>query len=460
MRAARPGVNAEFMQQSAASQPRFAALAAPNFRRYVSGQSLSLIGTWVETVAQALLVLHLTHSGTVLGLTTAARYAPILLLSPYAGLLMDRHSRMRVLLATQAGLSLVSAVLGVSVLTGNVRLWQVVVLALLFGTLSAVDNPARQAFVQEVVGHDLGRNAVTLNSTTVNVARVIGPTIAAILISTIGIGWCFIVNAVSFMFVIASLLALDVGALHEIPPVPRARGQLREGLRYAARVPAIARPLLMMALVGTFTFEFEVSLPLLARSTFHGGDIAYSWLIGALGAGAAAGGLHAARTARTGVRRLTWAALLYAIAVGLTAAAPTMATAVAACALVGAASVTFLTTGNATIQLASEPRYRGRVTALWSTALVGSTPIGAPVVGALSDVAGPRYALALGAAACLGAEAIGSRTGKVANGSDLSSGPGLPQPRRVRQRPQRKDQECSLTELSALSVKYGSCSSL
>jgi len=262
MRAGRPGVNVEFMQQQATPQPRFAALTVPNFRRYVSGQSLSLIGTWVETVAQALLVLHLTHSGTVLGLTTAARYAPILLLSPYAGLLVDRHSRRRVLLAAQAGLGLVSAVLGVSMLTGNVRLWQVVVLALLFGTLSAVDNPARQAFVQEVVGRDLVRNAVALNSTTVNVARVIGPTIAAVLISTIGIGWCFIANAVSFMFVIASLLGLDVGALHQIPPVSRARGQLREGLRYAARVPAIARPLLMMALVGTFTFEFEVSLPL------------------------------------------------------------------------------------------------------------------------------------------------------------------------------------------------------
>ena len=403
-------------------QSRFAALAVPNFRRYVGGQSLSLIGTWVETVAQALLVLHLTHSGTVLGLTTAARYAPILLLSPYAGLLVDRHSRRRVLLVTQAGLGLVSAVLGVSVLTGNIRLWQVVVLALLFGTLSAVDNPARQAFVQEVVGRDLVRNAVTLNSTTVNVARVIGPTIAAVLISTIGIGWCFIVNAVSFMFVIVSLLGLDVGALHQIPPVPRARGQLREGLRYAASIPAIARPLLMMALVGTFTFEFEVSLPLLARNTFHGGDIAYSWLIGALGAGAVAGGLHAARSARTGVARLTSAAFFYAIAVGLVAAAPTMATAVAACVLVGAASVTFLITGNATVQLASEPRYRGRVTALWSTALVGSTPIGAPIVGALSDVAGPRYALALGAAACLAAVAIGRWTGKAANGPDHSSG--------------------------------------
>src|SRR5579863_2146009 len=199
----------------------FAALAVPNFRRYVSGQALSLIGTWVETVAQALLVLRLTHSGTVLGLTTAARYAPILVLSPYAGLIVDRYSKRRVLLGTQIGLGLVSAVLGTLVLTGQVRLWQVVGLALLFGTLSAVDNPARQAFVQEVVGRDLVRNAVTLNSTSVNVARVIGPTVAAVLVSTIGIGWCFVVNAVSFGFVIASLLSLDVRRLHPVAPVAR-----------------------------------------------------------------------------------------------------------------------------------------------------------------------------------------------------------------------------------------------
>jgi predicted MFS family arabinose efflux permease len=263
-----------------------------------------------------------------------------------------------------------------------------------------------------VVGRDLIRDAVTLNSTTVNVARVIGPTIAAVLVATIGIGWCFVTNAVSFLFVIVSLLSLDVSALHEIAPVPRARGELREGLRYAAHVPAIARPLLMMALIGTFAFEFEVSLPLLARTTFHGGATAYSWLLAALGAGAVAGGLYAARSARTGVRRLTWAALGFAIAVGLLAAAPTMPAAVAACVLVGAASVTFLTTGNATIQLASKPSYRGRVTALWSMAFVGSTPIGAPIVGALSDAAGPRYALVLGAAACLAAVVVGRWTSK------------------------------------------------
>jgi MFS family permease len=171
------------------------------------------------------------HSGIILGLTTAARYAPVLLLSPYAGLLVDRYSKRRVLLATQAGLGLVSAALGAAVLTGDVRLWQVVVLAVLFGTFSTADNPARQAFVQEMVGRDLVRDAVTLNTTTVNVARVIGPTVAAVLVGTVGIGWCFVVNAASFGFVIVSLLSLDTRRLHPVPPVPRGRGQLRAGDR-------------------------------------------------------------------------------------------------------------------------------------------------------------------------------------------------------------------------------------
>jgi MFS family permease len=337
------------------TQGTFAALSVRNFRRYISGQALSLIGTWVETVAQALLVLHLTHSGVILGLTTAARFAPVLLLSPYAGLLVDRFPKRRVLLITQAGLGLVSLALGILVLSGHAGLGQIVILALVFGTFSAADNPARQAFVAEVVGRDLIRNAATLNSTAVNVARVIGPAVAAVLVSTVGLGWCFIGNAVSFCFVIASLMLLDGRQLHPVRPVRRAAGQLRAGLRYAATVPAIARPLLMMAAIGTFTFEFEVSLPLLARDTFGGTDTTYSWLIGALGAGAVLGGLYAARSQRTGLRRLTRAAAAYAVAAGLLAAAPTLPAAVAACAITGAASVVFLTTGNSTIQLASDP---------------------------------------------------------------------------------------------------------
>ena len=255
----------------------FAALAVPNFRRYVGGQALSLIGTWVETVAQALLVLRLTHSGTILGLTTAARFAPVLALSPYAGLLVDRFPKRRILLITQAGLGLVSLALGVLVLTGHIDIWGVVVLALAFGTLSAVDNPARQAFVSELAGGPLVRDAVTLNSTSVNVARVLGPTVAAALVATVGLGWCFVANAGSFLFVIASLVFLNTRQLHPVRPAPRLPGQVRQGLRYAAGIPAIARPLLMMmALVGTFTFEFEVSLPLLAEKTFHGNATTYS----------------------------------------------------------------------------------------------------------------------------------------------------------------------------------------
>ena len=385
----------------------FAALTVPNFRRYVAGQSLSLIGTWVETVAQALLVLRLTHSGLLLGLTTAARFAPILVFSPYAGLIVDRFSKRTILLVTQAGLACVSLLLGLAVLLHEVTLWQVFVLAIAFGLLSAVDNPARQAFVSEVVGGSLVRNAVTFNSTSVNVARVIGPTIAAAVVAGVGIGWCFIINAASFLFVIASLLTLDRAQLHPTAPEPRSRGQVRAGLRYAAGIPEIIRPLLMMAVIGTFTFEFEVSLPLLARDTFHGGATAYGILLGAFGVGAVLSGAYSAATAQTGVSRLARAALAYAVAMGVLAIMPGLATAAVACALVGAATIAFLTTGNSTVQLAADPHYKGRVMSLWSTALVGNTAIGAPIVGATAQLTNPRCGIALGTIACLIAAVIG-----------------------------------------------------
>jgi MFS family permease len=384
-----------------------AALTVPNFRRYVAGQALSLIGTWVETVAQGLLVLHLTHSGVLLGLATATRYLPVLLLSPYAGLLVDRFPKRRVLLVTQAGLGFVSLLLGLAVLTGEIQLWQVFVLGIAFGTFSAADNPARQAFVPEVVGPSLTRNAVTLNSTLVNVARVLGPTIAAVVVDTAGIGWCFVINAISFLAVIGSLLALDTARLSPAVRTQRGRGQLRAGFHYAASIPAIIRPLLMMAVIGTFAFEFEVSFPLLADDTFHGGAGAYGWLLGAFGAGAVAGGLYALGRARTGVGRLSRIAIGFAIAMALLAIAPTLWTAVGAAALVGLATILFLTTGNSTVQLSSDPQYRGRVMALWSTALVGSTPIGASIVGAVCQALDPRVGILLGALACAAAAVIG-----------------------------------------------------
>jgi MFS family permease len=385
----------------------FAALAVPNFRRYLTGQAISLIGTWTETVAQALLVLRLSHSGTVLGLTTAARFLPTLLLSPYGGVLADRYPKRRVLVVTQVSLALVSLALGLLVVTGAVRLWQVAILATLFGVLAAVDNPARLAFVGEMVDRERLRDAVTLSITMVNVARAVGPAIAGVLVVTVGVGACFLVNAASFAAVVLALATLDSAQLHPAAVVAPAKGWLRDGLRYARRRPEILAPLLMMTLIGTFTFEFEVTLPLIASDTFHAGPTAYSWLLGAFGCGAVLGGLRAARHARTGIRPLIASAAGFGLATTAAALAPSFWIEVILLALVGAASVTFLTIGNSTVQLAAAPEFRGRVTALWSTALVGGTAIGAPIVGVLADRAGPRSSLALGALACAAAVVVG-----------------------------------------------------
>ena len=385
----------------------FAALSAPNFRRYLSGQAVSLIGTWTETVAQALLVLRLSHSGTVLGLVTAARFLPTLLLSPYGGVLADRYPKRRVLIVTQVSLALVSLVLGLLVVTAVVRLWQVAILATLFGALAAVDNPARLAFVGEIVDRERLRDAVTLNTTVVNVARAVGPAIAGVLVITVGIGACFLVNAASFTAVVAALATLDAAQLRPAAVAPPARSWLRDGVRYARRRPDILAPLLMMALVGTFTYEFEVTLPLVARDTFHGGPTAYSWLLGAFGCGAVLGGLGAARRAASGIGALAASAAGFGAATMSAALAPSFWIEDVLLAVVGASSITFLTTGNSTVQLAATPEFRGRVTALWSTALVGSTAIRAPVVGLVADRAGPRSALALGVIACAVAVLVG-----------------------------------------------------
>jgi MFS family permease len=385
----------------------FAALAVPNFRRYLSGQAISLIGTWTETVAQALLVLRLSHSGTVLGLMTAARFLPTLLLSPYGGVLADRYPKRRVLVVTQISLALVSLALGLLVLTGAVRLWQVALLATLFGVVAAIDNPARLAFVGEMVGRERLRDAVTLTITTANIARAVGPALAGVLVVTVGVGACFLVNAASFAAVVLALATLDSAQLHPAAVVAPARGWLRDGLRYARRRPEILGPLLMMALIGTFTYEFEVTLPLIAGDTFHGGSTAYSWLLGAFGCGAVLGGLRAARHARTGIRPLMASAAAFGLATTAAALAPAFWIEGVVLALVGAASVTFLTIGNSTAQLAAAPEFRGRVTALWSTALVGGTAIGAPIVGVLAERVGPRSSVALGALACAAAILVG-----------------------------------------------------
>lgn len=384
----------------------FAALHNANYRRYFAGQAVSLVGTWMQTVAQGWLVLELTGSGTALGLVAAAQFLPLLLLAPYGGLLADRMDKRRLLLGTQTALGLMALTLGVLTVTGAVELWMIVVLALGLGVSTAVDNPARQAFAQEMVGPSRVRNAVTLNSILVNAARAVGPAVAGVLIATVGTGLCFLVNAGSYLAVLAALLTMDVAALQPSPRAERARGQVREGLAYVGRTPELLVPLIMLALVGTLTYEFSVVLPLLALS-FDGGAGTYGLLTAAMGAGAILGGLVVAGRGATGLRPLTAAAAMFGTAVLMTAAAPTAEVAAAALVVVGATSIAFLSTGNTTLQLAADPRFRGRVMALWAVAFLGSTPLGAPVIGVVSEHLSPRGGLVVGGVACLTAAAIG-----------------------------------------------------
>jgi MFS family permease len=385
----------------------FAALAVPNYRRYFIGQATSLIGTWMQMAAQSWLVLSLTGSATALGVIVALQTLPVLLLAPYGGVVADRVDKRRLMIALQSVMGLQAVILGVLTITGEVHLWEIGVLAVVLGLNNAFEAPARQAFVLEMVGPDTLRNAVSLNSVQVNVARAVGPAVAGVLIATAGLGECFLINAASFVAVVASLMSMERSALWPTPPMPRAAGQLREGLRYAAATPEIAVPLLMMGLIGALAYEFQVSLPVMARQAMHSGAEGYGLMTAAMGVGAIVGGLVVAARGRTGLRPVTTAALAFAVAFVLAALAPSMPIELVALALVGGASVSFMSTGNSTLQLASEPAMRGRVMALWFVALQGSTPIGGPLVGAIISLAGARTGLGVGALACVLAAALG-----------------------------------------------------
>jgi MFS family permease len=379
----------------------FASLSVPNYRRYYSGQAVSLIGTWMQMTAQAWLVLTLTHSSTALGAIIALQTLPVLLLAPYGGVLADRLNKRRVMIVLQSAMGVQALVLGVLTVTGSVRVWEIGVLAAILGLNNAFENPARQSFMLEMVGTEHLRNAVSLNSVLVNVARSVGPAVAGLLIAGVGVGVCFLINAGSFVAVIASLRLLDLSAIHPTPPTPRARGQLREGLRYVRRTPELAIPLLMMGAVGCLTYEFQVSLPVMARSGLHVGATGFGFMTASMGVGAVVGGLLVATRGRTGLRPLVLAASVFGVAVALAALAPSLPLELAALAFAGGASISFMSTGNSTLQLTAEPSMRGRVMSLWFVAFQGSTPVGGPVVGWVMDAMGARAGLGLGAVTCV-----------------------------------------------------------
>jgi MFS family permease len=386
----------------------FAALAIPNYRRYIAGQSISLVGTWMQMTAQSWLVYTLTRSATALGLVVALQTLPVLLLAPYGGVIADRVDKRRLMVVLQSAMGVQALVLGVLTVTGEIRFWQIGVLAALLGLNNAFENPARQSFMLEMVGSEDLRNAVSLNSVLVNVARSVGPAIAGLLIATVGEGACFLANAASFAAVVASLVSLDRTALRPSPPAPRAPGQLREGLHYIAATPELLAPLLMMALVGTVAYEFQVSLPVMAKQGLHSGAAGFGFMTAAMGVGAVAGGLVVAARGRIGLRTLVGSAAAFGMTLLFAALAPSLGVELVALALVGWASITFMSTGNSTLQLSADPSMRGRVMSLWFVAFQGTTPIGGPLIGWVIVLAGARAGLGAGAAACVLAAMLGA----------------------------------------------------
>jgi MFS family permease len=399
----------------------------PNYRRYIGGQSISLIGTWMQMTAQSWLVLTLTHSGTMLGVVVALQTLPVLVLGPYGGVIADRVNKRRLMVVLQSAMGLQALALGVLTVTGSVRVWEIGILAALLGLNNAFENPARQSFMMELVGPEHLRNAVSLNSVMANVARAVGPAIAGILIATVGDGVCFLVNAGSFVAVLFSLSSMDASALSPATPMIRGDGQLREGLRYVRSTPALFVPLVMMGIAGCLTYEFQVSLPVMADRGLRVGATGFGFMTAAMGVGAAAGGLFVAARGKTGLRPLVVAASGFGVAMTLAALAPNLAFEMVALALAGAGSIAFMATGNSTLQLAAAPEMRGRVMSLWFVAFQGSTPIGGPVVGVTMSVLGARAGLGLGAltvalVACGGMLALRRLTGPRSAGAEAVVG--------------------------------------
>jgi MFS family permease len=377
-----------------------AAIEVPNYRRYISGQAVSLIGTWMQMTAQSWLVLQLTHSATTLGVIVALQTLPVLVLAPYGGVIADRVDKRKMMIALQSAMGVQALILGVLTVMGSETIYEIGALAVLLGFNNAFENPSRQSFMLELVGPEHLRNAVSLNSTLVNVARVVGPGIGGILIAVVGTGVCFLFNAASFVAVVYSLVGLNTTLLSPAPHLVRGKGQLLEGFAYVRRTPGLLIPLVMMGVVGCLTYEFQVSLPYMASRGLHAGSSGYGFMTAAMGAGAVVGGLILASRGRTGTRILVLSCTGFGVAMLLASIAPDLAFELLAMALVGAGSVVFMSAGNATLQLRSDPSMRGRVMALWFVAFQGSTPIGGPIVGATMSGFGARAGLGLGAVTC------------------------------------------------------------
>jgi MFS family permease len=371
-------------------------LGERNYRLYFFGQLISVAGTWMQTVAQSFLVLHLTSSGTALGFATAARFLPMFLFGPLGGVVADRVDKRRVLYITQSLSGLLAGVFAVLIATGSIKMWMVYLLALGLGCVNVFDNPARQSFISEMVPPAHLSNAVTLNSVSLNMARVFGAALGGVLVAGLGLATCFALNGVSFIAVLISLALMRQADLYPSLRAPKERGQVRAGLRYVRQTPELIVPLILIAVIGTLAWEFQVTLPLVAKDTFHKGAGTYGLMASVMGGGAVIGGLVSASRVRPRARALALAAIGWGIAILAAALAPNLPLELVTMVFVGYGSITFNSMAKTTLQLASKPVMRGRVMALWALAWQGSTPIGGPIVGWVGQAFGARWSLAVG----------------------------------------------------------------
>lgn len=375
----------------------FSSLRVRNFRLFVSGQLVSLTGTWMQRVAQDWLVLRLSHnSGTAIGITTGLQFLPFLLFGLYGGVIADRYPKRRLLVITQITMAVQAALLAALDLSHSVTLSEVYALAFMLGVSSAFDNPTRQAFVTEMVGEEHVVNAVGLNSATFNGARIIGPALAGLIIDFSSTGWVFAANAVSYVAVVASLLAMRTGELQVTRLVARAPGQIRAGLSYLKGNLDLVIPILLVGVIGALGFNFQITLALMDKLVFHRSAGTYGLLTSALAVGSLIGALIGARRTNPSRRALVGGAFAFGVLELLAAFMPTIPALVAILVPTGLAAILFTTAANATLQLRSTAEMRGRVMGVYMLVFLGGTPIGAPLVGWIAQELGPRASILLG----------------------------------------------------------------
>lgn len=401
----------------------FVSLSVRNYRLFFVGQLISNSGNWLTMVAITLLVLHRTHSGVAVGLLSACMFGPMLFLSPFAGVVADRSDKRKLLYVTQTAEMSQSIALAVLAFVPSAPLWAFFVVAFFGGCMLAFDNPARRSFVSEMVPPRLVPNAVTLYSALVNLSRLVGPTLAAALIVAVGYGWCFAIDAASYVTVLVALVLMRPAELRDVARTPRGRGQVRAGLRYVLDEPVLRTTFLMLLIVGVFSYNFTVVMPLFVERGLHGSDAQFSLIYATFSAGAVVGTLAIARRSMVQLRTTIASAAALGVAMTLTTFVPNIALAFPAAALVGGASVAYMTTTTALAQLESDEGMVGRVLALQTVLLIGTTPIGGPFLGLLADAAGGRAPMLLGGIGAVAAAAVGAtlaRTRRQPDGSVLA----------------------------------------